>query len=140
MLLGWQDDGAVLPSPGTYPNGLLRADKAGFDPDWSSFGNLCVTLVNPGGNPLRTHLRVDASVASNEGRQSGADLMTRKRNVSSCPTFDSPWFQGATGSGVVTLIGAPSGKKLVLDFNKASPKKSPVVRCHGPSGADRGHG
>jgi hypothetical protein len=40
-----------------------------------------------------------------------------------CPTFDSPWLQGASGSGVVTLTGPLSGEKLVLDFNKASPKK-----------------
>ena len=41
-----------------------------------------------------------------------------------CPTFDSPWLGGAAGSGVVTLTGPLSGEKLVLDFNKASPKKS----------------
>ena len=40
-----------------------------------------------------------------------------------CPTFDSPWLQGAAGSGVVTLTGPLSGEKVVLDFNKASPKK-----------------
>lgn len=34
-----------------------------------------------------------------------------------CPTFDSPYLQGKTGDGVVTLIGPISGKKLVLDFN-----------------------
>ena len=41
-----------------------------------------------------------------------------------CPTFDSPWLQGADGSGVITLTGPLSGEKLVLDFNKASPKKT----------------
>jgi hypothetical protein len=40
-----------------------------------------------------------------------------------CPTFDSPWLQGADGSGVVTLTGPLSGEKLVLDFNKAIAKK-----------------
>jgi hypothetical protein len=35
-----------------------------------------------------------------------------------CPTFDSPYLKGAAGSGVVTLTGPISGKKLVLDFNK----------------------
>ena len=40
-----------------------------------------------------------------------------------CPTFDSPWLKGADGSGVVTITGPLSGEKLVLDFNKASPKK-----------------
>jgi len=35
-----------------------------------------------------------------------------------CPAFDSPWLQGAHGSGIVTLIVPISGKKLVLDFNK----------------------
>ena len=34
-----------------------------------------------------------------------------------CPTFDSPSLKGATGSGLVTLIGPISGKQLVLDFN-----------------------
>ena len=34
-----------------------------------------------------------------------------------CPTFDSPFLKGETGSGVVTLTGPISGKKLVLDFN-----------------------
>ena len=41
-----------------------------------------------------------------------------------CPTFDSPWLRGASGSGVVTLTGPLSGEKLVLDFNKVSPKPS----------------
>ncbi len=35
-----------------------------------------------------------------------------------CPTFDSPWLQGAAGSGVITLTGPISGHKTVLDFNK----------------------
>lgn len=41
-----------------------------------------------------------------------------------CPTFDSPWLSGASGSGVVTLTGPLSGEKLVLDFNKADPNAS----------------
>ncbi len=35
-----------------------------------------------------------------------------------CPTFASPWLNGAAGDGVVTLTGPVSGSKLVLDFNK----------------------
>jgi len=35
-----------------------------------------------------------------------------------CPTFASPWLNGAAGGGVVTLTGPVSGDKLVLDFNK----------------------
>lgn len=42
-----------------------------------------------------------------------------------CPTFESPWLQGATGSGVVTLTGPLSGSKLVLDFNKIERKEIP---------------
>ena len=38
------------------------------------------------------------------------------------PTFDSPWLNGSKGSGVVTLTGPVSGRALVLDFNKRSPK------------------
>lgn len=34
------------------------------------------------------------------------------------PAFDSPFFEGASGSGVVTLTGPVSGSKLVLDFNR----------------------
>jgi hypothetical protein len=41
-----------------------------------------------------------------------------------CPAFASPWLQGAAGSGVVTITGPLSNEKLVLDFNKASPKKT----------------
>ena len=36
-----------------------------------------------------------------------------------CPTFDSPYLKGEAGSGVVTIAAPISGKKLVLDFNKA---------------------
>ena len=42
-----------------------------------------------------------------------------------CPTFQSQWLQGATGSGVVTLTGPLSGSKLVLDFNKIERRKKP---------------
>jgi hypothetical protein len=35
-----------------------------------------------------------------------------------CPAFDSPYLKGEAGSGVATLTGPISGKKLVLDFNK----------------------
>lgn len=34
-----------------------------------------------------------------------------------CPTFESPFLQGAAGGGVVTINAPISGKKLVLDFN-----------------------
>jgi len=37
-----------------------------------------------------------------------------------CPTFESPWLQGAFGSGIVTLTGPVSGSRLVLDFNAIS--------------------
>ena len=35
-----------------------------------------------------------------------------------CPTFDSPTLKGEFGSGVVTLVGPISGRKLVLDFKR----------------------
>ncbi|MBM4087533.1 MAG: hypothetical protein FJ272_22310 [Planctomycetes bacterium] len=43
---------------------------------------------------------------------------TAGRHISyDCPTFDSPFLKGASGSGVVTLTGPISGRKLALDFN-----------------------
>jgi len=35
-----------------------------------------------------------------------------------CPAMNSPYLQGASGSGVSTLTGPVSGKKVVFDFNK----------------------
>ena len=45
-----------------------------------------------------------------------------KHIVYDCPTFDSPLLKGEAGSGVVTLTGPISGKKLVLDFNRIERK------------------
>ena len=42
-----------------------------------------------------------------------------------CPTFDSPYLKGETGSGVVTITAPISGKKLVLDFNKIERREEP---------------
>lgn len=41
-----------------------------------------------------------------------------------CPTFDSPWLHGDAGSGVVTLTGPLTGKRLVLDFNAIQRQES----------------
>lgn len=35
-----------------------------------------------------------------------------------CPAMDSPYLQGASRGGVITLTGPISGKKLVFGFNK----------------------
>jgi len=72
---------------------------------------------------------LELNCANQQSPKIGGEVLTYD-----CPTFDSPWLQGATGSGVITLTGPLSGEKLVLDFNKASPERggdqTPVVKSH----------
>jgi len=61
-----------------YPNIRFEPKRAGFVADWSQWGALSLTLLNPSDKPLTIGLRIDSLAASDRGRQATTEIAPRQ--------------------------------------------------------------
>jgi len=82
-----------------WPNLLFTAEKMNYPRDWSSAGELVVTLSNPSEKTVTVGLRVDSEANRKQGRQAKADIL---------PGQTIRWIMPlVNGGGIIGMQGQP---------------------------------
>lgn len=89
-----------------YPHVRFEAEKAGFNPDWSAYVCLGLTLENPGKETIKVNFRIDSPASLQQGRQGGAELL---------PGAKKRFVLSLGGKPIVGMRGQPPLVKLQPD-------------------------